>query len=147
MTSRNCRDSRQAFCVASRTSGCLNDEIVAGDFAFEIQTCGDKTNEGMENKQGFADTLDQQSIVIAPRKVRGLVNTDLFQFLSMQVFEEWRWNQNQGAEGPGSHGRGDFLRRLDANAPLASASFQPIVGLNERRRWPSARSFRRCSQM
>ena len=79
-------------------------EIVAGDFAFQVDAAGDPTHHRVQREQGFQDALHGQRIVVLAGQVSGFMQADLVEGAFIQLVEKAGWNQDGGTNGPTAAG-------------------------------------------
>src|SRR5207248_6958752 len=71
--------AREARGIRARMTRGMNYEIVARDFALQIDLAGDVAHHGVKGEYRFDETLEEEGVIVAARQVGGFVEADLIQ--------------------------------------------------------------------
>ena len=94
-------DSDEGFGVIRAIVAGLDDEIVAGFFAFLIKTTAEEPDSGMEEEEGFEKTLTDDNEVIEAAKVGEFVRENGDGLFLGQPAHEREGQDDHGAENSG----------------------------------------------
>jgi hypothetical protein len=110
-------NTREAGRVGSRTSGGGDHQVIAGDFALQVDASGDPAYHRMQREEGFDDALRQQRAIVVTRQMAGFMRDDLLELGGVQSIEKGGGNEDRGAKWPDGHGRRDVDRGGYSQSP------------------------------